>query len=410
MKLSNLPTELILKVVKNLGSEDYFNFRLSSREIDQKSYPHLLSTYFTIRRYILHPYSLKNLLDISMQPAFAPHVRTLEISPNHLKIDPHNIIADLEHGRIVSGPISLHPTGYLRHLQDQSKAREFGLDICWLVQALRNLPNCKCVMIYDHARVEPFGAATIKRQTGAPLNGTFDHGESIKFVERAIWVVLMAISMSESNVDMLGVTYGVFSTPAIPYILRKSIDNANQLRLNFPSINTLNLLLDPDDGNSMENWTKDLIDFIKLFPRIMTFNLEFWPQDEHRFKTISDTLHLQYLQDLELSFFGCHESDIIRLLLRHKDTLKTIRLKGIDLISDGEAWGSLICAIRDNLSLDTLMITDCSLNDRTITVTGVGPLDTIVVSGTWQELSDFKDRLKVPCPDRAVSPGEQPIP
>ncbi|KAK2738279.1 hypothetical protein FQN57_007142 [Myotisia sp. PD_48] len=349
-----------------------------------------------------------------MHPTFAPHVRTLEISPYHLRIDPSDTTTAIVRGRFVSAPTHINRTEYLNHLQDQSKIREFGLDICWLVQALRNLPNCKCVTIYDSAWDEPFGAATIKRQTGVPLTRAVNNDESIKFVERAIWVVLMAISMSESNVDMLGVEYGLAWTPVSPYMLRNSIDNANQLRLNFPSINSLSLLFYPDGESSMENWTKDLIDFVKLFPRIMTFDLAFSHRDEHRFETISDTLHLQYVQDLQLGCIDCHESDIIRLLLRHKDTLKTIRLETINLISDGEAWESLICAIRDNLSLDTFMITACELNGLPIIVTGcgtVGPSDTIQVSGTWQELSDFKDDIRVQHPNRAVSSGgRQPIP
>lgn len=86
--LVGFPAELIAMIATELDSQEFFNFRLVSREINYKSFSYFLDCYFHSRHHMLDRYSLENLLQISGHPVFGSLLRILEVCIDHLTDEP----------------------------------------------------------------------------------------------------------------------------------------------------------------------------------------------------------------------------------------------------------------------------------------------------------------------------------
>lgn len=120
----------------------------------------------------------------------------------------------------------------------------------------------------------------------------------------------------------------------------------------------------------LRNFGSDLVGFIALFPALSHLELYFEERDEHkRFPQISEIL---YVLNLEAFCFACvdgTETELARLLLRHKDTLKEIAFDCIDIIAEEGSWQSLIRTIRNTLAVENFTMTYCTLSGDDISDT-----------------------------------------
>jgi len=81
--LVGFPIELIRLICIEMESQDLFNFRLLSREMNRVSFPYFLDRYFRTRYHMLSRISLENLLQVSSHPIFGPSLRSLEVCIDH---------------------------------------------------------------------------------------------------------------------------------------------------------------------------------------------------------------------------------------------------------------------------------------------------------------------------------------
>jgi hypothetical protein len=87
--LNNLPMDLITEIASKIKvSNDFFNFRLVCRDVNEKSLYSFLKRYFHCRYHMLSRYSLENLLQVSRHAMFGPELRALVICTDHLTEEP----------------------------------------------------------------------------------------------------------------------------------------------------------------------------------------------------------------------------------------------------------------------------------------------------------------------------------
>jgi hypothetical protein len=244
--LVDLPEELITLIATELDSQDFFNFRRICREINTKSFSHLLHHYFQTRYVMLDRCSLENLLQISSHTIFGPSLHTLEICVDHLTdepplFNPGTWYCDLEHELA-----TVNEAEYKRYLDDQIYLKESGLDAAYLTQALVNLPNCKTIVIDDLN--QPWGAASQKRQTGVSPTSKVLTADSICFVKRALRVILAAVIASRLSLEEFHISFGFNRHAISPAMLVLPEICSDQLRSRLTSLNTLVLTINPDLG------------------------------------------------------------------------------------------------------------------------------------------------------------------
>lgn len=393
----NLPVELIDFVAAELDTEDFLNLRLVCREINYKSSTHFLECYFHTRYHMLSRDSLENLIEVSNHTVFGPSVRTLEICTDHLTIEPPAIDpGDWAHP-FGGDFVDVDEREYKRHVDDQNYLRESGLDTAYLTQALAHLPNCRTITIDDERR--PWGAASIKRQMGAFPTSSIDLEESARFVKRALRVILTAVVASRLPLEALNICPG-FNREAIgPDMLALPELCSNQLRSCLTSLDALDIMLNPNASGSLDDWRRGLVNFVMLFPDLGRFRLSFYTRDEEqRFRTISESLRLQRLRVLELSAVQCTEDDLARFILACKGTLREVGFDLIGIIAGGGTWQSLLCKIRDELSLVRLRMIDCELDEKLIGFwegEGTRTTSTIEVGGDWQALTQLIECIRI---------------
>ena len=78
--LMQLPAELGDRICSYLSPKDIQQFRLVSRELDQKSERQFAMAYFRTTRFMLTRESLETLIEIAKKPKYGPRIKKLELS------------------------------------------------------------------------------------------------------------------------------------------------------------------------------------------------------------------------------------------------------------------------------------------------------------------------------------------
>lgn len=395
--LTHLPTEIIGLVAAELDPGNLFNFRWVCRKINYKSSFYFAERFFHTRYHMLSRYSLENLVQVSNHPVFGPSVRALVICTDHLTTEPPAFEPGTWDRPMESELVTIDDKEYKRHLDDQIYLTESGLDTAYLAQALVSLLNCRSVTVDDGDH--PWGAASIKRQTGALPTSNIELGESARFVQRVLRVILAAVAASRLPLEALELSSG-FNREAIgPDMLAFPELCSNQLRSCLASLDALDILVNPDASEALHIWEKGLVDFVSLFPNLGRFRLAFYPRDEgQRFRAISNSLRLQRLRTLALSSVQCTEDDLVGLILACKNTLQEINLDLTGIVAGGGTWQSILRKIRDELSIRRLTMIDCELDEERIGFwkgEGTKITSTIEVGREWQALTDLIESIRL---------------
>jgi hypothetical protein len=319
---------------------------------------------------MLQQHSLENLVAISRHPIFGSAVRNLTICIDHLTQKPEDVSPtyfgdtvrrhDLapwpaEQGSSES-PVEPDPDEYDRLLGEQEAMLEFGLATTYLAEAIAALCNLRAVVV-DNA-YKPWGATTLKRQTGFLLTNVIQGQSSMNFVRVALRAIVTAIASSNkplSRLDIAPISFWVrnegdgispdmlaFPTPVLRYIRTHPI-----------SIASLTLLLHPRrrlGGSPPAGDVTELVGFITLFQNLRRLALEFDPRDaHHNFPELSRTLRLLRLRSLSLRSVQCTEAELAALLLGHKSTLEHAYVSAVDLVCGRESWQSLLVTVGDEV-------------------------------------------------------------
>lgn len=421
----HLPPEISGFITEQLSTEDFFRFRQTCKYISTQTATYFARNYFQTRYVMLERRSLETLTRIAEHPALGTSIQTVEICTNHLLpldelriIDPPSrpvwqIIAGVSSDDI-GGDVSseeaddsdrdvgseesdasassrlhlrrLNEKAYRKSFQDQEELVRTGYDIKCLTQSLKHIVNCKTINIADDNR--PWGLKRLQREIGTVPQRclTFQSSKSIEFIRRIAHAVFTSIAASNIPIEVLDVSIGCL------------IDNASRIspdmligpsailaQFQLPSLRELNLLLNPNSPEhaaDSSTWTSDLVQFIRRFPELSDFSLDFEHRDSYslfnsnfaldfvhrdsgsRFSRLCTVLHIPKLEVLRLGSIDCTSMELAFFLLRHQRTLREVYLDTIDLV-DGDVgrWRWLIEIIRDTLLLTYFSMNGCTTKD-----------------------------------------------
>ncbi|KAK3361024.1 hypothetical protein B0T24DRAFT_643357 [Lasiosphaeria ovina] len=334
---------------------------------------------------MLQQYSLENLLEISRHRVFGPALKTLTICVDHL---PQEL--SRREKRVVKRPV------YKRLLEEQKFMMESGLNTTYLTQAIAAFPSLETIVVDDD--FFPGGPTALERQTGVPLATAMDHHpDSVEFVVRTLRAIILAIAASNISLDgfdisVRGINSGMlfFPKPVLRYIQSHPI-NLTSLCLSVSL---------PSSIHPSGELVGDLLGFLAGFQGLQRLSLGFSLGDEpEHFTAISQALRLPGLRFLGITNVQCTESELVTLLLGHKDSLEKVSFTFIDIILEGGSRQSLLATIRDELSIKCLTMTRCRWADKVVYFRESGSddksgsdgetdLNDFEIGGSWQDWTD----------------------
>jgi hypothetical protein len=124
----------------------------------------------------------------------------------------------------------------------------------------------------------------------------------------------------------------------------------------------------PDYDEDPLVWSKPLVDFILLFPRLEVLDLYFDTRLRRTgFQALIRALSLQNLRILRLGGFDCFSNDLILLFDKHQNTLREIVLNDVNISTKPEgSWKKLETMLGDQLQITRLEIVGCNVDGHLI--------------------------------------------
>jgi hypothetical protein len=257
---------------------------------------------------------------------------------------------------------------YEQQWNDQLYLGESGLDTAYLTHIFLNATNCKTVLISDSYR--PWGAGFLKRETGVYPKSDIEHPDSRRFVRRALRVIFAAVTASGIPLEAFELRVGYGRETVSPDMLTLPEVCSNRLPFST-TLTILFLTINHETNGEPDVWARDLTNFIMLFPQLEQLVLDFDSRtDPQAIRAVSKILCLQHLLSLEIAGMDCMEGDLARLLITHKDTLRAIYLDCVGIVGKGSkgSWPSLLCKIRDQLSITCFGMTNCDPDGQRVVV------------------------------------------
>jgi hypothetical protein len=415
--LLRLPQEVVHLILSSLGKESLFCLRLTSKDINNKVLPSFLATCFEVPCVMLSRPSLQNLLQISRNPIFASAVKGVNITIDHLILDPSEeektsyLDDEIQHFQQGGRKCRTQPThnffdrpAYDRLFQDQEFFITTGLHTTFLTQALSAFPQLDTITISNSSK--PWGATNQKQQTGWHPTNNINNIESLEFVSHVFRVVLSAIVISNSQPCFLNISVGYPDEAIDVLMLRFPAPYVDLFRGMPPSLTSLSIMVSPNSvAETSDEWDSCLLQFLSLFPALSQLGLGFaYRDDQGRLASFSQKLELQELTDLDLDCINCSPEDLFSILYRHKKTLRRVRLSSISFPSLA-GWQWFLAAGRDNLSLESLVVDSIMADERQIQLCDEieGEIDTIIeryipefeVNESYNSWTDVINRLRL---------------
>ncbi|KAF2182682.1 hypothetical protein K469DRAFT_230876 [Zopfia rhizophila CBS 207.26] len=297
-----------------------FNLRLTSRTLNTKSLYAFTTIYFRERKHSLSYKSLQGLRELSEYDKLGSAVRELNIHPCFLN-DEDQVLEeiDVEHKLMVVR----------------------GLDFVLFSTILRNLKNCKSIIIE------------------APIRGQKDiwgskpeleYPRSDKHVQEgldhAFHVVLSSLEQAAISLDTFHVRFIDGRGVAVD-AFRLSPLSQHQLQRTLNSLRDLWLHV---SKSSQKNRTF-LAQFISLFPGLTSLHLSISASEYAEFSAIAQEVRLPELRSLFLSGMAIRRCDILTLL-RGSRQLKYLELQHADI--EAGPWKDCIKA-----GIEKMRIADC---------------------------------------------------
>lgn len=254
----------------------------------------------------------------------------------------------------------LRREAYLTHLADQDQVVGTDYAIECLKQAMGGLHHCKNVIIDDDNRA--WGLRSLKQSIGVFPQRTLTSTStrSIHLIRYMLSAVLTALAASKLEIADLDISIGCSmenGNRISPYMLPTLLPSP------ITSLRHLHIVLDPIVTNvdGRLPWGSGLVRFLRLFPELSQFSLDFEYRDEqNRLSGVASMLHIPKLEVLVLSMIDCCGEDLTDLILYHRRTIREITLNNINLTDGPKSWPSLVNDIRDHLRISYFSMDSCT--------------------------------------------------
>ncbi|KAH7008438.1 hypothetical protein EDB80DRAFT_716554 [Ilyonectria destructans] len=391
--LAELPNELVRCIAEFLPKEDLLSLRESSRAMNAMTLDIFQRDYFQTRYVMLEDESIENLIDISEHPILRLAVRKLGLCTQRI-LKTFSEVACLHDPRIDDPNWEPLPDWFpdesdddsawldedevdidecrvcgSRQLLSEQDAFHYGRDRAGLVQAMRNLPNCKTLSLTD-ARL-PWGAVGLLNEVEFPFE--VSTGPDIEdcetdrdFVKHVFDTMLVAAAESKLPIESVDIYMGHMDE-------RRSRDPiAVQLLdppegLEFANVTHLRLILSPYlNRKQTPNWEPGFTRFLDMFPQLSHFTLGFDGRSDYDygllFPRLSKVLSISHLRVVDLARFETTASELARTLARHQATLEDVTLREIKLRSTN--WPVLLGELWNMPEVRRLTMKRCMIGDE----------------------------------------------
>ncbi|KAM3077472.1 hypothetical protein ACMFMG_006812 [Clarireedia jacksonii] len=419
--LSSLAVELITMVAAEVDRADLLRLRLVCKDLQFKLDSCFLATFFETRHHMVSRASLENLYQVSRDPKYGLLVHSLVLFMGHIthpdysesmhhmsgsdedsensgsdeynnseenNTNTEHNVTEYEEGdednenagnkNNENNRTTLDLVAYTHYFNDQIYLKDSGLDIAYLTKIFSNLSNCKEIIFSSTCGA--WGLASYEKEIGMRITRSFDwNPDSVDFVQRMIHITMLAVMISGLQLERLELP----SKAAIPprTLIWPKL-GLGRTQFSLVSLLELRLYIRVNWENF---WVENIIEFIGAFPKLETLDLSFDSStEEQQSCAILKSLCLIHLRVLSMVDMRCTEDDLIGLLLRHKETLNEIHFVDIEIIKGGR-WKAVLAAIRDQLSVDGLILMDCLQNKKLMGIPSsqVPGMRTVEFSGDW---------------------------
>ncbi|KAH6987770.1 hypothetical protein BKA56DRAFT_577649 [Ilyonectria sp. MPI-CAGE-AT-0026] len=360
--LPGLPNEVVRYIAEFLPKDDLLSLRQTSRAMNDMTFDIFRRDYFQDRYVMLEQRSIQNLIDISEHPTLRLAVRKLGLCTQRIMRcnddveclhDPRLENDDWENRRhpefggdkeedwldeeeVDEDECRFCGSGQL--LREQEAFR-FGRDQAGLLQAMRNLPNCKTLSLTD-ARL-PWGVVRAQDVVVFPFRllagpSELDCGRDQDFTMYVLDTMLAAAAESKLPFKSLDINMGHRDpNRCLTTIYVQVLDSIEGLE--FANLTHLRLILSPLlDYQQSSDWEPGFTRFMDMFPQLSHFTLGFEHPahygERQIFRRLWMVLSIPHLRAVYLSRFETIASELGGTLVRHQATLEDITFREIKLL------------------------------------------------------------------------------
>ncbi|KAL6402196.1 hypothetical protein AUP68_14663 [Ilyonectria robusta] len=361
--LSGLPNEVVRYIAELLPKEDLLSLWETSRAMNDMTFDIFRRDYFQDRYVMLEQRSIHNLIDISEHPTLRLAVRKLGLCTQRIMRrndnveclhDPRLENADWENRRqpefdsdkeedwldeeeVDKDECRVCASGQLLREQE---AFHLGKDRAGLLQAMRNLPNCKTLSLTD-ARL-PWGVVRVRDVVVFPFTllagpSVLGCGRVQNFTRYVLDTTLSAAAESKLPFKSLDINLGHRDlNSCLSPIHVQVLDSSEELK--FANLTYLRLIISPFLGwGQSPDWEPGFTRFMNMFPQLSHFTLCFERNAHYDygqiFRRLSKVLSIPHLRVVDLGRFETIASELGGTLVRHQATLEDITLREIKLLS-----------------------------------------------------------------------------
>ncbi|TLD28516.1 hypothetical protein PspLS_04017 [Pyricularia sp. CBS 133598] len=174
-KLSDMPTEILCQISRQLSTTDLGNLRLTNKRYEAAIFKPFMREFFSKKQFMFTEPSLQALIDISLHPQFGKEIKHLVIGLDHYQVG----LADFAGSED-------QKVDYVMGLCSQKAFLNSGTARDMLAMAVQNLPSLEVIDIRDfrsqsrtrdRGAFSSYGAPTVQGSTGLSLRMTSGHGD-----------------------------------------------------------------------------------------------------------------------------------------------------------------------------------------------------------------------------------------
>ncbi|THW33547.1 hypothetical protein D6D21_09951 [Aureobasidium pullulans] len=373
--LLSMPNEIIARICEYVAIHDHAkpisNLRLTCKHFYAPATKELAQKFLSEPHVMMTRYSLEALVEICKHPLFGPHVRGIAFESSRLSLrlfdDIHyrlrtsltdkDLVAMTQARKQMTFFLELYEQE--QSLQQTGEASKLVREACSLLRQYRNAVKMALTTVgIDHNGPYPMGYHKALAQFICSNGNGLSNFMSAKDVSSTLLLMLEASDASECEISSLDIGAWDFHH----YDTCADLSNVRIASKVLTALTEIHLYLDP--GPLQDGLDRILEATLPFANRLQKVYLEFGQDAESGLSgssssmlvsvaRILESIGSEELVQLDLNITTFREADLLKFLGLHKKTLKQVTLQDLPLAG---SWVQLLSWIRDNLSLDKLVI------------------------------------------------------
>ncbi|KAK5172049.1 uncharacterized protein LTR77_003686 [Saxophila tyrrhenica] len=317
-RLEGMPEELMSNISIKLGSDDIFNFRLTCRSIEHKTFHEFANEYFNSKCFILTTESLKVLVNIATSEKLRGYLHEVYLVP---ALFSDRVFNCCQGDLCVWKPSTRQTEAWRFYMQDQKNLQKTGRDLEMLTEAFQQLPGLSKLTFKDSVGKLPRDldlrgyqkAVRSTNNTPAMILSAPDDKEYYRW-KKHVWKVLIKAlansgksTLKDFHVELDQLRNGL----AVEHDLNFSSKVMRGLGVTFKNVRAVGLNIssrknshpeEDDDGIDTVQAGKAMGNLARLLPALKDLRLTFThsPSSAALCRSFTNKLKLENMVKLEL--------------------------------------------------------------------------------------------------------------